>query len=238
MFEKLNLNFFYVGIFIFVMCFTHANASVVVNGTRVIYLGSEKETTVKVSNAGKSPVLIQSWIDKGEVNDKPENIQVPFILTPPIGRIDPNKSQTLRLSYTSSPALPEDRESVFWLNVLEIPPVTKDMSPNHLQIAFRTRIKLFYRPAALSDKTKAIKAAKDLRWSFSGNKLTAVNDSPYYVSLVSVKINNNVIDGEMVPPKGNYAFVVNGKTALNSKTKISYEFIDDWGAVQTVETSL
>lgn len=217
-------------------------ASVVVNGTRVIYPGSEKEVTVKVSNQGKSPVLIQSWVDKGSVDAKPEKIQVPFILTPPIGRIDPAKSQTLRLSYTASPALPEDRESVYWLNVLEIPPVTKNMAPNHLQIAFRTRIKLFYRPAALADRTKATDAAKQLRWTASGNTLTATNGSPYFVSLASVAIKSGagktVVDGEMVPPQGSHAFVVKGSTPLRAGTPLSYEYIDDWGAVQTVDTHL
>lgn len=217
-------------------------ASVVVNGTRVVYPGNEKEVTVKVSNVGKSPVLIQSWVDKGEADDKPEKIQVPFILTPPISRIDPSKSQTLRLSYVASPALPEDRESVYWLNVLEIPPVTKNMAPNHLQIAFRTRIKVFYRPATIADKTQAAEAAKKLRWSYSGNTLTAMNDSPYYVSLASIAIkegsSKNVIDGEMVPPKGKYVFTVKKGVSLHQGTTLSYEFIDDWGAVQTMDAGL
>lgn len=95
-------------------------ASVVISGTRVIYSSEAKDVTVKLNNVGKAPVLIQSWIDDGDMTVKPENIRVPFILTPPINRVDPGKGQTLRLSYTGA-ALPMDKESVFWLNVLEIP---------------------------------------------------------------------------------------------------------------------
>lgn len=220
----------------------HGEASVVVNGTRVVYPGGEKEVTVKVSNAGKNPVLIQTWVDDGSVNDKPEKIHVPFILTPPIGRVDPDKSQTLRLSYTASPALPEDRESVYWLNVLEIPPVTKNMAPNRLQIAFRTRIKLFYRPESLVDKNQAVEAAEHLKWTSTGGKLTAINDSPYFVSLVSVTIKHggkkNVIDGDTIPPKGSREFAVKGNISLQAGTPVSYEYINDWGAVKAVDSHL
>ena len=104
------------------LCFFSAQsvAGVVVTGTRVIYPSNAKEVSVRLDNKGKSPVLIQSWIDSGDASATPENIQVPFILTPPINRVEPSKGQTLRLSYTGGPQ-PADRESVFWLNILEIP---------------------------------------------------------------------------------------------------------------------
>ncbi|WP_180821372.1 fimbria/pilus periplasmic chaperone, partial [Vibrio parahaemolyticus] len=44
-------------------------------------------------------------------------------------------------------ALPQDRESVYYFNLREIPPRSKEA--NVLQIALQTRIKLFYRPKAL-----------------------------------------------------------------------------------------
>ncbi|WP_251677901.1 fimbria/pilus periplasmic chaperone [Escherichia coli] len=66
-----------------------------------------------------------------------------LLLPPPINRVDPGKGQTLRVTFTDLP-LPTDRESVFWLNVLEIPTRYEPKSnDNYLQVAFRTRIKLF-----------------------------------------------------------------------------------------------
>lgn len=44
--------------------------------------------------------------------------------------------------------LPQDRESLFYFNLREIPP--KSSKPNTLQLALQTRIKLFYRPAPLA----------------------------------------------------------------------------------------
>lgn len=58
-------------------------ASVVISGTRVIYPADAKEVSVKINNGGPSPVLLQSWIDNGDVNAKPSAIKVPFVLTPP-----------------------------------------------------------------------------------------------------------------------------------------------------------
>lgn len=219
-----------------------SQASVVVSGTRVVYPGNEREVTVKLSNNGKSPVLVQSWIDKGDVVAAPEKILVPFILTPPINRINPENSQTLRLSYTGSPALPEDKESVYWLNVLEIPPITKDIAPNRIQIAFRTRIKLFYRPAALNDQTKATDAAEKLAWSVSGGELKATNNTPYFVSLVSVAISNGgrslSVDGEMISPQSSRGFRMKNEALLRSGTTVSWEYVNDWGAVKTGRVTL
>lgn len=216
-------------------------SSVIVNGTRVIYPGNEREVTVKLSNNGKLPVLVQTWIDNGDVSEKPEKIAVPFILTPPVNRIDPDKGQTLRLSYTASPQLPEDRESVYWLNVLEIPPAKQDI-PNRLQMAFRTRIKLFYRPDAIADRTKAIEAAEKLKWSVVGGELQADNISPYYISLVSISLSQAgkkySIEGEMVAPMNKKSFKLKGNISVTHGAALSYEYINDWGAVKTVNTVL
>lgn len=219
-----------------------SQASIVVNGTRVIYPGNEKEVTVKLSNTGKSPALVQSWIDKGDVSASPAKIAVPFILTPPMNRIDPDKSQTLRLSYTASPALPEDKESVYWLNVLEIPPLRDNAAPNRLQVAFRTRIKLFYRPASLNDKAKAAEAAEHLSWSISGKGVQARNNSPYFVSVVSVTLGEGAqsdsADAGMVPPGGTFIYPMKKGNMLRDGVHLSYEYINDWGAVKTIKTTL
>ena len=110
-----------------------AAASVIINGTRVVYPGNEREVTVKLDNHGTSPALVQAWLDDGDPKVTPENSDAPFVLTPPISRIEPHKGQTLRLMYTGKP-LPQDRESVFWLNVLEVPPTpTDEGAKNYLQ---------------------------------------------------------------------------------------------------------
>ncbi|WP_313065229.1 fimbria/pilus periplasmic chaperone [Paraburkholderia sp. LEh10] len=98
-----------------------AQASVVVAGTRVVYDAMDTEVTLKLSNVGTSPALTQVWLDKGDAREDPSKLDLPFVLTPPLARIDPDKSQTIRISYTGE-AMPEDRESLLWFNLLEVPP--------------------------------------------------------------------------------------------------------------------
>src|SRR6185312_1276720 len=113
-----------------------ATAGVVVNGTRVVYPAAKREVTISLRNAGETPSLVQAWLDAGNPQSKPGEAHVPFVLSPPLFRLDPTKVQSLRLVYTRDP-LPEDRESVFWLNVLDVPPrgaVNPDL-PNQLDLA-------------------------------------------------------------------------------------------------------
>lgn len=219
-----------------------STASVIINGTRVIYNGQEKEVSVKLTNTGKQPVLVQSWIDEGDMNAKPDRIRTPFSLTPPINRINAGKSQTIRLSYTGIPVLPENQESVHWLNVLEVPAVKQNDTLSKLQVAFRTRIKLFYRPANLTDRTKVNEAAENLKWSLSGNKLTASNASPYFISLISVSLKNagknGSVEGSMVPPLGIQTFDLPKSVHAGAGSVLVYEYVNDWGAVRRNEYTL
>lgn len=123
-----------------------AKAGVVITGTRLVYPASQKEVTVKLNNNGARPVLVQSWVDSGDIQSSPTSSKSPFVLSPPVSRIDPSKGQSLRLVFTGA-ALPTNRESVFWLNVLEIPPKAEGPTDlNMLQMAFRSRIKIFIAP--------------------------------------------------------------------------------------------
>lgn len=215
-----------------------AIAGVVITGTRVVYPAADKEVSVKVNNKGNVPVLIQTWVDDGKENASPETIKVPFIITPPVNRIDAGKGQTLRLSFIRGSNLPPDRESIFWLNVLEVPPVDVSAAEaNKLQVAFRSRIKLFFRPSGL--KSDASTAAENIKWDVDNGKLIAINDSPYYVTLLGVKTTSGSAqgDGDMVSPYGRVS--ITGKKAAFSKGQsIEYQYINDWGALRKVKSSI
>ncbi|MGE9551698.1 fimbrial biogenesis chaperone [Erwinia amylovora] len=208
------------------------SASIVVSGTRVIYPSEAREVSVKVTNMGTRPVLIQSWIDNGDMKARPENIHVPFVLTPPFNRIDTGKGQTLRISLTD-PTLPEDRESLFWLNVLEVPAKNKQLKEtNYLQMAFRTRIKFFYRPAGLPGN--ASDTVKTMKWYSRDGQITASNLTPYYASLANVTLGGKKVDGKTVAPFQSQTFNLSGKPG----DKVSGEFVNDFGAVLDFSATL
>lgn len=164
-----------------------AGAGVIVNGTRVVYPADAREVSVQIDNVGQTPSLIQAWIDTGDPDRSPDDSDAPFVLTPPISRIEPGASQALRIAF-SGPELPGGRETVFWLNVLDVPPRpdSADERRNFLQVAFRSRLKLFYRPAGL--KGQANDAPRLLRWQrTSADRVRVENPSAYHVSLTSIR---------------------------------------------------
>ncbi|MGY6030400.1 fimbrial biogenesis chaperone [Phytobacter sp. AG2a] len=205
-----------------------AQAGIVVAGTRVVYPADKKEVTVSMKNTGQSPALVQSWIDTGDPTEVPQNIQVPFVLTPPIARIDGGKGQTLRLMYTGG-ALPQDRESVFWLNILSVPPKKSDAHNQYLNVAYQTRIKLFYRPAGL--KLSAEAAGEKLQWKREGDTLSVFNPTPYHITLLNVsgEANNKAtsLQGEMIHPYEKR--VIAKQIGMKSGEQINYAIVDDLG---------
>ncbi|HHM8571408.1 TPA: molecular chaperone CupB2, partial [Pseudomonas aeruginosa] len=97
------------------LCVGTAHAGLIAQGTRVVFPASEREVTLRVSNTSGTPVLAQAWIDDGRQDVPPEELQVPFSVTPAVTRVDPNGGAVLRIAYLKAP-LPTDRESLFWLN--------------------------------------------------------------------------------------------------------------------------
>lgn len=217
-----------------------AEASVVVVGTRVIYPAAEREITVQLKNNGEHPALVQAWIDGGDPNISPSEAKSPFLVTPPLVRINPRKGQALRIAYMHDP-LPNDRESVFWLNVLDIPPSAKknEEGQNKIQVAIRTRLKIFFRPDGL--KGNAGGSAENLDWelvsSRSGNVIRAINSSPFHVTIADVKLvvngksARNTVGG-MIPPFGSYDFPVSGSIDANfNKGEIGFRWVSDFGGI-------
>ncbi|MFV3414701.1 fimbrial biogenesis chaperone [Pseudomonas nitroreducens] len=211
-----------------------AQASIVITGTRVVYDAAQREVTVKLNNDGQSPMLVQSWIDEGNLQATPDTSTAPFVLTPPIARIDPNKGQALRVRFTGQKALPQDKESLFWLNVLEVPP-SSAQGQNRLKIAFRSRVKFFYRPANLPGNPAA--AAEQLQWRVLRNgsewALECRNDSPYYVTLGKVSVNGISptldINSSMLAPGERKMIPLKGAPVTTGK--VDYTSISDLGAV-------
>lgn len=119
---------------------------IVLQRTRVIYDASRKEAALPVANKGaETPYLLQSWVDNIDGKSR-----APFIITPPLFRLEAGDDSSLRIIKTAD-NLPENKESLFYINVRAIPAKKKsdDVNANELTLVFKTRIKMFYRPAHL-----------------------------------------------------------------------------------------
>lgn len=220
-----------------------AHASIVIAGTRVIYNEKEPEVTLKLSNVGNTPTLVQAWVDNGDPRISPTSVDVPFIVTPPASRIEPGKAQTLRIIHSAgTQAQAQDHESVYWLDVLEIPPKAtgSEADGNQLQLAFRTRIKLFYRPDGLKGHPED--APAQLAWRLvtqNGHPALEVhNPGEYHVSLTDAGVfdgNGKAVfeEGEMVGPGETRILPLKGSPSVAHSAVVRYHAVNDYGG--TVE---
>lgn len=194
---------------------------VTIGGTRLIYDGSKKDAVLNVTNTDNSPYLIQSWVEPQEAS----TLKAPFIITPPLFRLDGNEQNLLRVVRTGG-SLPEDRESLYWLNVKAIPSSGKNENVNTLQIAVRSRIKLIYRPQGLNGVPEDVTGK--LSWSRSASKLTVTNPTPFVMNFQSVKVGtHDISDATLVMPQSQSTFTVpNGVSG-----KISWRLISDYGGI-------
>ncbi|ORM69024.1 fimbria/pilus periplasmic chaperone [Pantoea rwandensis] len=178
-----------------------ALAAISLDRTRIIYPGTEKSVSLTVSNKNNElPYLAQGWLE--DENENKLESHSAFIVVPPVQRIEPKSETQVKVqSLVATDAfkkLPQDRESLFYFNLREIPP--RSDKPNVLQIALQTRIKLFYRPAALAESASAQHAApfqEKLLLTKKGDKYWVKNPTPYYITLIgaSAKKEGDVIKG-------------------------------------------
>ncbi|MBN3818643.1 molecular chaperone [Paraburkholderia sp. Se-20369] len=160
-----------------------AHASIVPDRTRVIFNEGEQAAIVTITNKSASyPYLVQSWLEDTHGN----RITSPLMVVPPLQRVEANERNVLRIAKLPGTALPADRETVFYLNIREVPPKTD--TPNALQIALHTQMKLFYRP-------KGVQPARDadptlpmtLRVDAAAHTLVFDNPTPFHVTVVDLK---------------------------------------------------
>ena len=195
-----------------------AEAGVIVGGTRIIFHGAKKETSLNITNPDATSWLIQSWVDSLD------NSKAPFIFSPPLFRLDGQQKNVLRLIYTGGP-LPQDRESLFWANIKSIPNAADQ--ENVLQIAIKTQIKLIWRPAGL-EKNLPRTAMDKLSWRWQSGKLQVNNPTPYYMNFHSIKVNGKAItDTEWVAPFSVKNYLL---PQLTPTGRVSWRLINDYGA--------
>lgn len=159
-----------------------AQAGISLDRTRMIITGSSESASANLSNTSPDvPFLAQAWVEDASG----KHITSPLLVLPALQRINGGQKGVIRVTKTAGiNALPQDRETLFYLNVREIPP--KPKKANVLQLSMQSRIKLFYRPTA------AIPASRDAVWqdqvSFhkQGKTFVATNPTPYFITIIGL----------------------------------------------------
>ncbi|SUY95189.1 fimbrial chaperone protein [Citrobacter freundii] len=193
--------------------------------SRYVFLGDKESITITVKNNDKERTFGgQAWVE----NIFEKDTRPTFVVTPSFFKVKPDSVQTLRIIQASG-ELPQDKESVYWLNLQDIPPALKGSG---LAIALRTKMKLFYRPASLIAGRKGAEQGIILRsrpdgktvlhnatpYIYAINGLLDTNNKPVTVESDSVQKLMMFMPGDEVSVKGN----VDKVTSLN-----------DYGDLQT-----
>ncbi|MCW0312585.1 molecular chaperone [Pantoea ananatis] len=213
---------------------TLCQASVVLNGTRIIIDGSKNEKTIQFTNAGDQPALIQIQAVNPDANSTP-----PFVALPQIFRIVPNAGQTVKVKVTEK-NVPQDRESLFYLDYTELPSVKKgDEDKNKLYLIIKNRVKVIVRPGDLDFSVDRVRQA--LSWRIQGHAILLKNASPFYAnirSFVLVKGNNALSwdDAVTLAPFSEQRITLKGHSSLSGYA-LNAILINDFGADEKINVN-
>lgn len=220
-------------------------ASVVMLNTRVIYPAGAPSQTVQLTNNDTIPYVVQMWSDVNNPASTPDNADGPFVVVPALFRVEPKTGQSVRLMFTGKD-LPQDRESVFYLNSVQIPPKNiAGAAQNQMTVVLRNRVKIFYRPTGIVGGSE--KVAEQIRFSLKqqGGQwvLTANNDSGYYASFIkaAVMVGDKEVPFkvDMVPPKSQSSWTLEkGASSPAGARKVSFTLINDYGGHSRAQATL
>ncbi|CNE53441.1 MULTISPECIES: fimbrial biogenesis chaperone [Yersinia] len=218
----------------------HVSAGLVAGATRMIYQPESRERTLMLANTNDYPVVVQTWIDDGDVDSTPDQSKAPFMVLPAVFKMQAGAAQGLRI-INKGENLPTDRESVYWLNLYEIPPKTRRNVDAHAQVAMamNTQMKIFYRPDGLTPPpAEALKKVSfTLKKQNSEYVLIAHNPTPYHVSFGQIQLQSqqkNVLvaqemDMMLAPFADRQYHFEQQPTSLNGEVTLNYIYFNDAG---------
>ncbi|NBF10474.1 fimbrial biogenesis chaperone [Pseudomonas sp. Fl4BN1] len=215
-----------------------ALAGVTAEKTRVVFAANTTETSLQVMNQNPYPVVVQTWVDDGEPGSTPDTTQAPILPLPAIFRMEPGEQRNLRLIYTGE-ALPKDRESLFWLNLYEIPPRPNTPLPpdtTRLTVTLRTQMKVLVRPEHLPGSPDSLN--QQLRFTLDNSAdsplLRIENPTPYFATLSEIQLKHGAtrqaVPGTMIAPFAELALPLSQPERFTrGATTVEFSRVDDDG---------
>ncbi|HDO1322457.1 TPA: fimbria/pilus periplasmic chaperone [Aeromonas veronii] len=220
---------------VFLIFIQPAWAGINLDRTRVIFDGNMKSVSLHIdNNDAKNPYLAQSWLEDEYGN---KGGKLPLVVVPPIQRVEPGASSQLRIeALPTIKNLPQDRESIFYLVIQDIPP--KVTGNSVLQIAVQNRVKLMYRPNGLDQHAASIEEQwqHKVRLKKSNKQVVITNPTPYNLTIINVstKIGGAPVDGFkplMIHPYDKLEISLQGNH-LGQHPTLNY--INDFGGVGSI----
>lgn len=215
-----------------------AHADLGIEHSRLIYPAGESSVALRLWNKGERSSLVQSWIDVGDRSAKPETLRAPLMATPPVFRLNPGQNRDLLVRGVSEQSLPQDRESLLWLNVLDVPArAAVTAAGADPEYAVSWRLKVFYRPLGLTGTAE--EAANALSWRWVSDQqgtvhLRADNTSAFHVSLGGLSLGDVPLpltpDRAVIAPRSTWSLALAQSVVPDGELRIRW--MDDRGKAQ------
>lgn len=204
-----------------------------IDATRVIYHQQDKAVQVTLRNTTEKTLYL---VRAAVVNATGESVK-DFEVVPPLFRLDAGSSGAVRALYHPLTPLPADRESLFYFYALAIPstnPLTQQgrETMGQVKLAMGNRIKLFYRPAGVTDPTKH--TFEQLTFARVPGGVRVNNPTPYHVNFSSLAVDGHaVVMGTkaqaVIAPFSAQVYL----TASREKKTVTWGVINDLGGVDS-----
>lgn len=204
---------------------------------KLIFDGSKTSINYRIDNTDKNlPWLVQAWVE-----DQDEKKTDKFTAVPLLFRVEPSSVFTVRVAKTGD--LPQDRETLFWVVSNSLPGGVSSKQENEegkisakLKLAYRFKVPLIYRPAALNDIKQE---PEKIQWNVdNAGQLEVYNPTRFAVRLYKVVINGKKYQGKEV---SSLIMPMTGKTlkvSVRGASQIQYSIINDYGAVKDYEGTI
>lgn len=218
------------------MISANVTAGITLEGTRVIFDSSKFSHSVVVKNTNAYDVIVQTWVDDGDLNKQPNNAEAPIITKPSLFNLETGESKVIELINISERE--PKNEELYWLNIHEIPPVNVS-NEDKLTLTMQTQYKVFYRPSKSENfnKIESDKIILSLKVDVNIDKencsLVVDNNTSFHLNLAGLSIGDYVIKNfpRVIRPYG-VTKIPLSKIPEGGKVKLN--LIDDSGFVYTL----
>ncbi|WP_054883731.1 molecular chaperone [Pseudomonas sp. NBRC 111130] len=213
-----------------------SQAALTLSNTRIVHESDKRSTSIVVRNPSAQAFAVQAWVNtEADDNTSP----VPLLPSPQLFSLAPGNEQLLQLNALPND-LPDDRESLFYLNVQEIPQAEPDQA-NALSIALRTRLKVFYRPHSIkgTPARQIDKLQFTLGTANGGVQLLVNNPTPFHITFSHLKVSDSeqtsmLKNPAMVAPLSTMAYPLDIRP--RPPMKVTFGIINDFGGYTTPTT--
>lgn len=214
----------------------YADGGISFSRNRLIFPASEKSISITVNNRSDNTYLVQAGVSA----DTDKKTPSPFVVTPPLFRLEKNADNVMRIMRTGGD-LPQDRESVFYYIASTIPsqslPVPGEVKAGttgaRVSISMKTVLKVFWRPTGLPLSPE--RALSKLSFVTVPGGVVVKNPTPYYQSFAALTFDGKEQDIDrqpsMVAPFSELRF-----TSSQAVRQVSWSMMNDYGGTTEMKT--